>query len=101
MYILGGYDGEYLGDIWQFDPNMLNMTRCEVKAAPANSFTYRNYSTERVERAPRGHLLLSQSDSELDADTLTSHYFSQEQADNDRIDAVDFDEEGETTMVKE
>ena len=20
MYILGGYDGEYLGDIWQFDP---------------------------------------------------------------------------------
>lgn len=59
MYILGGYDGEYLGDIWQFDPESLNMTQCEVKAAPANSFTYRNFSSDRVERAPRGHLLMS------------------------------------------
>lgn len=77
------------------------MTQCEVKAAPASSFTYRNYSSDRIERAPRGHLLMSQSDSEKEVDTLTSHCFSQEQADMDGFEAEDFDDEGETTLIRE
>lgn len=60
MFIIGGYDGEYLGDIWCFEPERLEWIQCQTRAAQ-NSMFYRSSNSQHsvmpVSHCLRGHLL--------------------------------------------